>query len=119
MTHHKNKFPAGELIFKIKADFLKSLAHPSRLRILEYLKKGESSVGQMVNDLRLEQSGLSKHLAVLRQAGILSSRQEKVSVFYAIRDRDIFQVLRPIAEILRKKFKESEVFLSGLGKDRK
>ncbi|OGR56579.1 MAG: hypothetical protein A3I11_04865 [Elusimicrobia bacterium RIFCSPLOWO2_02_FULL_39_32] len=116
MTHHKNKFPAGELIFKIKADFLKSLAHPSRLRILEYLKKGESSVGQMVNDLNIEQSGLSKHLAVLRQAGILISRQEKVTVYYSVKDMDIFNVLRPIAEILRKNLKESENILVKLGK---
>src|SRR3989338_648166 len=116
MTHHKNKFTAVELIFKIKAVFLKSLAHPSRLRILEYLKKGESSVGQMVNDLNIEQSGLSKHLAVLRQAGILISRQEKVTVYYSVKDMDIFNVLRPIAEILRKNLKESENILVKLGK---
>ena len=51
------------MVFKIKADFLKALAHPARLAIIEYLKRGEASVGQMVKDLGLEQSGLSKHLA--------------------------------------------------------
>lgn len=104
------------MVFKIKADFLRSLAHPARLAIIEYLKDNEASVGQMVKDLGLEQSGLSKHLAILRQAGILSSRQEKVNVYYAVKDKDIFMVLRPIAEILRKKLKESERMLSVLGK---
>lgn len=108
---------AGEdLIFKIKADFLKCLGHPIRLAIIEYLKKGEASVGQMVQYLGAEQSSLSKHLAILRQAGILTSRQEKVTVYYSIRDKDIFQVLRPISEILRKKLIESQKALNHLGK---
>jgi ArsR family transcriptional regulator len=107
---------ASDIVFKIKADFLKSLAHPARLAVIEYLKKGEATVGQMVNDLGMEQSGLSKHLATLRQAGILSSRQEKANVYYAIKDKDIFLVLRPIAEILRKKLRESERLLNSLGK---
>src|SRR5579863_3786834 len=97
-----------ELVFKIKADFLKCLAHPARLAIIEYLKSKEASVGQMVQALQVEQSGLSKHLSLLRQAGIVSSRPEGVTVYYSIRDKDIFLVLRPIAEILRKKLQESQ-----------
>ncbi|MDE2290870.1 MAG: winged helix-turn-helix transcriptional regulator [Elusimicrobia bacterium] len=105
-----------ELVFKIKSDFLKALAHPSRLAIIEHLKGGERSVGQMGSALGLEQSGLSKHLAVLRQAGILASRQEKVTVYYSLRDRDIFKVLRPIAEILRRRLEESRRVLDHLGR---
>jgi ArsR family transcriptional regulator len=105
-----------ELVFKIKADFLKALAHPIRLEIIEHLKTRESSVGEMVKGLAVEQSGLSKHLAILRQAGILSSRQEGVTVYYSIRDSGIFSVLRPIAEILRKKLRESQDVLAHLGK---
>ncbi len=103
-----------ELVFKIKADLLKSLGHPSRLAILEYLKTREASVGEMVAKLGIEQSGLSKHLSILRQAGILSSRNEKAAVFYSVRDRDIFVVLRTISEILMKKFRESEKVLQGM-----
>lgn len=113
---NNNGAGASDMVFKIKSDFLKALAHPARLAIIENLKKGESSVGQLVKDLGLEQSGLSKHLAILRQAGILASRQEKVNVYYSIKDKDIFLVLRPIAEILRKKLQESERLLASLGK---
>lgn len=105
-----------ELVFKIKADFLKSLAHPVRLEIIEYLKAREAPVGEMVRELAVEQSGLSKHLALLRQAGILSSRQEGTTVYYSIRDKEIFSVLRPIAEILRKKLEESQEVLARLGR---
>ncbi len=103
------------MVFKIKSDFLKALAHPARLAIIEYLKKGEAAVGQMVQDLAMEQSGLSKHLSTLRQAGILKSRQEKSNVYYSIKDQDIFLLLRPIAEILKKKLQESSRLLSSLG----
>ncbi len=110
------RIPATSLAFRIKADFLRSLAHPARLAVIEHLKSRESSVGQMVNDLGIEQSALSKHLATLRQAGILASRQEKASVIYSVKDQDIFRILRPIAVILRKKLKESDVLLASLGK---
>ncbi|MBI5596899.1 MAG: winged helix-turn-helix transcriptional regulator [Elusimicrobia bacterium] len=104
-----------ELVFKIKADFLKSLAHPARLATIEFLKNREASVGQIVSALKLEQSGLSKHLSLLRQAGIVTSRQVGVTVYYSIRDRDIFHVLRPIAQILRKRLRESQTVLGHLG----
>lgn len=105
-----------KLVFQIKAEFLKALAHPVRLEIIEYLRKGESSVGSMVKDLGIEQSAISKHLAVLRRAGILATRQEGATVFYAVRDRDIFDVMRPIAAILRKKLEESRSVLDRLAR---
>ena len=106
----------AEPVFKIKADFLKALAHPTRLAIIEHLKTRESSVGRMVTELGLEQSGLSKHLAVLRQSGVVVTRQDKTSVFYAIRDREIFLVLRPIAVMLRRRLEESGRLLARLGR---
>ena len=103
-------------VFKLKSDYLKALAHPNRLRILEALKNGEASVGQLVKRLEMEQSGLSKHLNLLKQVGILSSRQEKVTVFYSIRDMEVFSVLRPVNQILKRKLLESHKALGHLGK---
>ena len=105
-----------EIVFKLKADFLKALAHPLRLAMIEQLKNGEKSVGQLVSALNVEQSGISKHLAILRQVGILHSRQDKATVYYAVRDADIFNVLRPITDILGKKLRESKKILAHLGK---
>lgn len=107
---------SSELVFKIKSDFLKSLAHPIRLAVIERLKNGERSVGRMVAELGVEQSSLSKHLALLRQAGIVRARQEKVTVYYSIRDKEIFEVLRPISMILRKRLEESRRLLDELGR---
>ena len=105
------------MAFKIKADFLKGLAHPIRLQIIEHLKSGEASVGRLVQELGVEQSNLSRHLATLRDLGVVKARQEKTSVYYAIHDADIYKILRPIAELLRKKLKRSERILESLGKE--
>ncbi len=106
-----------EIVYKVKSDFLRALAHPTRLRVIENLKGGEKSVSVLMRQLGLEQSGLSRHLLTLRDAGILRSRQEGTTVYYGIRDHEIFSVLRPIAMMLRKKFKESEQLLATLAKE--
>ena len=107
-----------ELAYKIKADFLKTLAHPVRLEIIELLKKGEQNVGFIAKSLGIPQSSLSRHLLVLREGGILKSRQQGTVIYYNIEDHDIFQVLRPIAEMLRKKLKKTEAVLNSLGKEK-
>ena len=112
-----NKDFAGDMVYKVKADFLKALSHPLRLKVIETLKHGERSVGALVRQLGVQRSSLSRHLIALRDAGILKSRQERTTVYYNIQDHGIFHVLRPIAVMLRKKFKESERVLSTLGKE--
>ena len=107
-----------ELAYKIKADFFKALAHPVRLQIIELLKDGEKNVGSIMKALSIQQSSLSRHLTVLREAGILKSRQQGTVIYYNIEDHDIFRVLRPIAEMLRKKLKKTEAVLSSLGKEK-
>lgn len=105
-----------KLVFKIKADFLRALAHPVRLEILEFLRQGEASVGRMVAEFGVEQSAISKHLAVLRQAGLVVARHEKATVYYSVRDRAIYLILRPIARILSKRLQDSRAVLDRLSR---
>ena len=114
-SNHKG--PMENLVYKIKADFLKTLGHPQRLRIIEELKGGERSVGYLTSKFKIGQPNISRHLITLRNAGILTSRQEKTTIYYDIADHDIFNFLRPIAMMLRKKLHASEKILNTLGKD--
>jgi len=107
-----------DLAYKIKSDFLKALSHPLRLQIIEFLKNGEKNVGNIIKALGIPQSSLSRHLTVLREAGVLKSRQQGTVIYYNIEDHDIFHVLRPIAEMLRKKLKKTETVLNSLGKEK-
>ena len=106
------------MAYKIKADFLKALSHPLRLQAIEFLKNGEKNVGAIIKALGIPQSSLSRHLSILREAGVLKSRQQGTVIYYDIENHDIFHVLRPIAEMLRKKLKKTEAVLGSLGKEK-
>lgn len=66
------------------AALLRSLGNEHRLLVLCHLVEGELGVGELLARVPLSQSALSQHLAVLREAGLVSARREGVQVFYAL-----------------------------------
>ncbi|HWR68496.1 MAG TPA: metalloregulator ArsR/SmtB family transcription factor [Desulfomonilia bacterium] len=68
-----------------KADILKALAHPVRVRVFEALADGEKTVGELVAMLGEKEANTSRHLAVLRNAGIVATRKEGLNVHYSNR----------------------------------
>jgi DNA-binding transcriptional ArsR family regulator len=78
------------------------LAEPMRRRILDLLLDGESSVGDLVKRLRLSQPGVSKHLRVLRDAGLVSVRKEAQRRIYGVRPEPLEEIaewLEPYREL--------------------
>src|SRR5205823_3276967 len=75
---------------------------PARIRILEHLRGGGKSAGDIMAALGLEQSNTSQHLAVLRNKEILVARREGTTVFYSVRDPMLYQIL----DLLRQYFFE-------------
>ena len=65
---------------------MKSVADPTRARILKLLEAGETCVCQVVAVLELSQPTISKHLFLLKMAGLVRERQEKKWVHYALSD---------------------------------
>jgi len=91
-------FPSTELQ-TLKAQFFKSLAHPIRIRILEILVRGEVKVQDLQKALDLDQPIVSQQLARLRSSGIVVTRKEGTTTFYAVSDPmlgDLLQVARTI-----------------------
>lgn len=78
---------------KMQAELLAALGHPNRVKIVEFLRSGERCVCEIQPGLGLEQSNLSRHLKALKEAGILESRKEGVSVYYRVGDPRVFKVL--------------------------
>jgi ArsR family transcriptional regulator len=76
-----------------KAEFFKALSHPARIKILELLRDGELSVTELQDHLEIESSGVSQHLSVLRHKGIVESRKAGTSVYYRVRDAEIYNLL--------------------------
>jgi DNA-binding transcriptional ArsR family regulator len=78
---------------QFKAEFFKALAHPLRIRILDELRRGEVGVNDLCARLDAEQSTLSQQLAVLRNRSIVAGRKDGQSVFYSVRDPEVFNLL--------------------------
>jgi DNA-binding transcriptional ArsR family regulator len=73
-------------IYEMRADLAKALAHPLRLEILDILlTEGEQCVCEIVDKVGAQQPTVSKHLSILRDAGILASRKDGLMVFYRVR----------------------------------
>ena len=78
---------------RFKAELFQALAHPTRIAIVETLREGEMSAGQLIEALGLEQANASQHLAVLRSRQVVVNRKEGNQVFYALRDPVLIEVL--------------------------
>src|SRR3954452_21244805 len=68
------------------------LAEPTRRRILDLLLDRERPVGELVTELELSQPGVSKHLRVLREAGLVSGRTEAQRRVYGVRPEPLEEV---------------------------
>lgn len=101
-----------EPIYVVKAEFFRVLGHPARVRILELLREGEHSVGELQAELRLDSSGTSQHLGVLRRQGVLESRKEGTSVYYRVRDPRTFQLLEVARQILTSSLEATQALLA-------
>ena len=67
-----------------RVEVLRGLAHPSRLLITEALMDGEMCVRELRDIVGDDVSTVSKHLSILRQAGILNSQKRGLNVFYSL-----------------------------------
>jgi DNA-binding transcriptional ArsR family regulator len=74
-----------------------ALAEPSRRRILDLLRGGERSVSELVARIELSQPGVSKHLRVLREAGLVEVRSEGRQRWYRLRAKPLAEVDRWLA----------------------
>lgn len=68
----------------MQVSLLQTLADPSRMRILDLLRHGEVSVNQIVEKVDIDQSGVSRHLRILQQAGFVRVRPEGQKRFYSL-----------------------------------
>lgn len=98
-------------IYRLKADFFRLLGHPARVRILELLRDGEQTVGELQTALELDSSGTSQHLNAMRRQGLLVSRRSGTNVFYAVKDPRIFHVLESARQILSAQLQETSALL--------
>lgn len=69
----------------MNADVFQTLGDPTRLRIVEELRGGEHAVGELVRRVHIEQSGVSRHLRILHDAGLVQVRPDGQRRLYSLR----------------------------------
>ncbi len=96
---------------ELKADILGALAHPNRIRILEFLHQGVKCNCEIAPALDLEQSNLSRHMKILVQEGIVVSWKDGLRVNYKVADNRIFEIISLAGKISHSEAKiRAEVF---------
>jgi ArsR family transcriptional regulator len=105
---------SGEPIAELKADLFKAMAHPARIKVLEVLAEGERTVGELQPEVGIELSHLSQQLAVLRKAGLVTTRKVGSSVIYDLKDPVVSDLLQVAKQLLINSLSETRDLLAGL-----
>jgi ArsR family transcriptional regulator len=87
-------------LYKLKAEFFKTLGHPARIRVLELLSEREHAVAEMLPEVGIEPANLSQQLAVLRRANLVVARKEGSSVYYSLTSPHVAELLAVARRIL-------------------
>lgn len=76
-----------------RAEILKALGQPTRLKIIDFLRNGERCVCEIFPAIKEEQSNTSRHLNLMVSSGLLVRRKEGVKIFYAVKHLEIFNII--------------------------
>ena len=87
-------------LYQLKAEFFKTLGHPARIRVLELLSEREHAVAEMLPEVGVEPANLSQQLAVLRRAGLVTTRKEGSNVYYSLTSPFVAELLAVARQIL-------------------
>ena len=104
----------AEPLYKLKAEFFKTLGHPARIRILELLAGRDRSVAELLPDIGIESSNLSQQLGVLRRAGVVAARKDGNTVIYSIASPDIAELLAVARKVLSRMLSDRVAVLEDL-----
>lgn len=94
---------------KERAKVLKAIAHPMRILIVDALRQEDRCGRDLCALGQISQSNVSRHLAMLKRAGIISDRRVKTRVFYRLETPSVLNTLDPAAEAVRVDSKRRKV----------
>jgi ArsR family transcriptional regulator len=96
-----------ERILELKAEILKALAQPTRLKILELLRNGERCICEIVPAINGEQSNISRHISLMQKSHLVTTRKDGVKVMVKVSDPKVFEILDSISLLLKKQIVET------------
>jgi ArsR family transcriptional regulator len=102
------------LLFERQAEIAKAVAHPLRIAALDFLRDGERCVCEIAEHLGAERSNVSRHLAVMVRAGVLSCRKDGLKVLYALKTPCVAEFLACVTRVLKHQAQENQKLLAEL-----
>ena len=96
-----------------RCELIAHLGEPMRIRLLDRLRDGEATVGELQEALDASQQNVSKHLGVLLQAGMVSRTKRGTSSVFAIADDGVFELCDQVCGGLRRQLSELDAILQG------
>ncbi|MEN6642004.1 MAG: metalloregulator ArsR/SmtB family transcription factor [Armatimonadia bacterium] len=97
-------------IYKHKAQIIKAMGHPSRLMIIDALADGEKCVCELQQLVGSDMSTVSKHLSVLRNAGLVDDRKQGLQVFYSLRVPCIINFFGCVEAVMNQRTQAPEAY---------
>jgi len=98
---------------QLVSNVFKALAHPTRIQIIKLLKAGELCVCEILPRIDSEQSNTSQHLTVMKNQGIVESRKDGSKVIYAIKNREVYEMISLAEAIILRQMEETKKTLQG------
>ena len=95
------------VIYKLKAELCKTFSDPKRLFIIDALRDGERSVGDLARIMEIDQAIVSRHLGILRERGVVKTRRDGTSIYYSLSDPKICEACDIVHEILLNQVKKN------------
>ena len=96
---------------EIRAKIIKAMAHPVRLMIIDFLKKKERSFSEIFDLFELDKSMVSKHLLVLKEAGIVSSKKNGADMIYKLEVPCVTDFFGCVIAVIESNVKKQQVCL--------
>ncbi len=92
--------------FELRASIVKAMAHPTRLFIVDVLSRQEQCVCELTEMIGADTSTVSKHLSVLKNAGIVKDEKRGTMVYYQLRCRCVLGFVECVEEVIQKNVRE-------------
>lgn len=94
---------------QLHASVCKGLADPKRLLIINVLRDGEMSVGEICEELELPQANVSQHLAIMRERGLVNARKDGQFVFYSLTTMKIVEAVDLLRQVMAMHYEDASV----------
>lgn len=98
--------PVDRKKYEIRAEVLKALAHPTRLMVIDALADGERCVCELREIAGGDMSTVSRHLGVLKSAGLIADRKKGLNIYYSLTMPCILSFMDCITSMLEQRLKE-------------